>query len=754
MSATVTRRQAGEPVRVAVVGCGAIVRMFHLPVLAGHEGVRLIALVDRDIARAQELAAAYGVGSAFGGIDRLNSDVADAVVVATPPAHHAGCCIELARRGLHVFVEKPMAINADDGRAMADAAESAGVTLAVGHFRRLFPSARLLRAALDGAALGRVVGFDAAEGGAFTWGLAALDSLRKADGGGGVLIDIGSHVLDLLLGFFPGEYALLEYRDNSLGGVETDCRMRLRLQRPGEAPVEGVVELSRTRRLRNTIRITCENGTLELRTGEHFKVNMCPAVDRLTDPMTERLRGIKVEAGWADQPAYPGYESYRAEIDDWLNAINTGKVPVLSAASALRTVSLIETCYREAVRIKEPWVTEGLPAFTVPATPKASAPRVLITGAAGFIGCRLSEVLQLTGDYQVRALVHTPSSAARLARMPIEMVQGDLKSKDDLARAAADCEAIVHCAVGTAYGRTREIYAVTVGGTRNLLEVARAAGVKRFVHISTIGLHRGDRPGIIDESTPVDAPRDDDYGQSKAQAEAEVRRAAAAGLPCVVLRPGCVYGPFGTTFVARPMEFLAREALVLAGSANTPSNTVYVDNLVHAISRALAVESAYSDGRPFVIADAEALTWGEYYGYFAAALGKRLRTTDAAPVESAQSRWRPFAWVGATADLMTSPEFRALGRRFLDRHPLGKLPKWTLDRFPAFDRGVRRMLKTDPVDVYRRPVQSAGEVMTVRPRLASVDITNARKQLGYDPPVSRARAMELTLEWVRHAGLA
>lgn len=747
-------RPANGPVRLAVIGCGAIVRQIHLPVLAGHEGVRLVALVDRDVARARELATAYGVQSAFGDVGEVDCGTIDAAVVATPPAHHAPCCIELAKRGVHVFVEKPMAIRSADARAMADTAATHGVALAVGHFRRLFPSARLMRAAIAEQALGRPLSFDAAEGGAYTWGLAALDSLRRTDGGGGVLIDIGSHVLDLLLDFFPGEWELLEYRDNSLGGIETDCEVLLRLRGPDGEALEGAVGLSRTRRLRNSIRVACENGTLELRTGEHFRVNVLPPRSRLTDPLTGATRAVRLDAAWDGQPVYPGYESYRAEFDDWLGAVGGGGEAYLSPRSALRTVTLIETCYERATRVVEPWVAEGLPAATVPASPRGPGPRVLVTGAAGFIGCRLSEVLHLSGEYQVRAMVRTPGSAARLARLPVELVRGDLKSRDDLARAVSGCDAVVHCAVGTAYGQTAEIFAVTVGGTRNLVEAARAAGVKRFVHLSTIGLHRGDRAGVIDESTPVDAPRDDEYGRSKAQAEAAVRAAAGAGLSSLVLRPGCVYGPFGKTFVARPVEFLSRNALVLAGSADTPSNTVYVDNLVHAIRRALAVGESIADGRPFVIADAEPMTWGEYYGFFAAALGREVRTAGAPPAPTRRRRgFAPFGWARATAELCTSPEFRALGRRFLDRHPFGRLPRWTLERFPAFDRSVRRLLKTDPVDVYRRAADAADEVMTVRPRLGCVDITTARKTLGYDPPVSRCRAMELTLEWVRSAGL-
>jgi predicted dehydrogenase/nucleoside-diphosphate-sugar epimerase len=741
---------------VAVIGCGAISRLYHLPVLAGHEGVRITALVDPDTGRARELATAYGIERVSSDAGELTSETVDAAVVATPPFHHARCCLDLAGKGIHVLVEKPMALTGADARAMAEAARRGGVILTVGQFRRLAPAVRLLRAAIDRGVLGRPIGFDAEEGDTYTWGLATLSNLRKDQGGGGVLIDIGSHVLDLILYLFPGEWEVLGYRDNALGGVETDCDLRLRLS-GAAGQVTGRVELSRTRRLRSTLRVECERGTLELRTGERYKLAVIPRGVSLDDPDRDEPRPYHLQASWADEPEAIGYEAYRAEIDDWLDAIRTGKEARLSAESTVRTVELIEACYRRPAPLREPWVSEGLPAPTQKLPAAAEAPRrVLVTGASGFIGGRVAEVLHFAHGWQVRGLVHNPSSAARLARLPVEMVQGDLKSPADMARAVAGCDAVVHCAIGTAYGQRKEIFAVTVGGTRNLADAARAAGVKRFVHLSSIAVHGNDVSGVIDEATPIRPPKGDDYSESKAATEEVIRSAARAGLPALMLRPGNVYGPFSKTFIVRPIQYLARNALVLAGSADSPSNTVYVDNLVRAVVCGLEAPAEVCDGRAFTIGDGDDWTWGQFYEYFAKAFSRELRT---APKEALPpARWRPFGWVRSwargTADLLTSPESRALGKRFLMRHPLGAIPRRMLDASPRFDRTIRRLLKTDAVVVYRRPGVAAEDVLTIRPRLGLIRIDEARKGLGYTPAVSRERAMELTLEWVRYARLA
>ena len=752
---SVGARRSG-PVRVAVIGCGAITRSYHLPVLAGHDGVRVTALVDRDAVRARELAAVYGVDQVLADATELTTDLIDAAVVATPPFHHAPCCLDLAGKGIHVLVEKPMAVTGAEARAMAGAARRAGVVLTVGHFRRLFPAVRLLRAALDERTLGRPVGFDVEEGDTYTWQLATLSNLRKDQGGGGVLIDIGSHVLDLLLYLFPGVWDLIDYKDNALGGVETDCELRLRLSNDAGS-VDGRVELSRTRRLRSTLRVECEHGTLELLTGERYELAVISRGVNLGDPDRGEPRPVQVRACWADEPQTIGYEAYRAEIDDWLDAIRTGRKSKLSAESTLRTVELIEACYQHPGRLHEPWVGEGLPnPNSVPAVPKGPQ-KVLVTGASGFIGGRVAEVLHFGHGWQVRGLVHNPSSAARLARLPVEMVQGDLKSPADVAKAVAGCDAVVHCAIGTAYGQRKEIFAVTVGGTQTLVDAARAAGVKRFVHLSSIAVHGNDVDGAIDEMTPIRPPKGDDYSESKAEAEAVVRRAVRVGLPALMFRPGNVYGPFSKTFIVRPMQYLARNALVLAGSADTPSNTVYVDNLVRAIICGLEAPPGVCDGRAFTISDGDDWTWGRFYGYLADRLGRELRLAPRETFPGARSGWRPFGWVQSwtrgSVDLLTSPEFRALGKRFLAKHPLGALPRRLLDGSPRLDRAVRRLIKTDAVTIYRRPGRVTEDVLTIRPRPGLIRIDEARKVLGYAPVVPRERAMDLTSEWVRYARL-
>jgi predicted dehydrogenase/nucleoside-diphosphate-sugar epimerase len=741
-----------------VIGCGAVAREFHLPVLAGHEEVRLVALVDRDLARARELAERYAIPGAFGDVDEIEQGSIDAALVTTPPQHHAPCAIELARRGIHVFVEKPMALGYDDAAAMVRAAEEAGVVLAVGLFRRLLPSTRLLRAAIESRMLGRPLSFDVEEGGVYGWPLTTLAGMRKESAGGGVLIDAGTHTLDRLLFLFPGPAEILEYRHDALGGIEADCFLRLRL-RDGPDPIEGCVTLSRTRTLRNSVRIECERGALEVRSGEQYRISIRPHELELFDRMRNEVRGYDLTLGWAGEADAPGFEAFRTEIDDWIGAIRSGRGPQLSGRSALPTVKLIEDCYRSARSIVEPWVEEGLRRVReAPSRERGAQRRVLVTGASGFIGCRVAEILRLREGWDVRALVHDPSKVSRLARLDVEMMAGDLRSRADLRRAVEGCDTVVHCAIGTSW-RSREVFAVTVGGTRQVAEAARAARVRRFVHLSTIAVYDRTIEGVIDESSPVRPPKGDTYSQSKAAAERAIARAAEKGLPAIVLRLANVYGPFSQIFTVRPIRDLAEGRLVLVGCADFPSNTVYIDNVVEAIVRAIEAPSVENCGAIFTIGADDGFTWREYYTYFANALGVEVPVISADPGAAGHNglgrrgRGRPTGWLAGCLEVARSAEFRALGRKVLDTEPVGRLPRALLERVPSLRRGLRRWLNVDGPLIYRRAGASRGDLHEVRAFAARVSSDKARRVLGYVPLVPRSRALELTLDWLRHARL-
>lgn len=193
------------PIRIGVVGAGAVVVNGHVPSLQSIPGVEVAAICDTNLARAQEAAAKFNIPQAFADYqDLIAQGGVDAVTVAVPNAFHAPVALAALHAGKHVLCEKPLATSVADGEAMVAAAAQAGKVLAVNMSSRPRPEALMLREMAQAGKFGKITyaygrlirrngipGF----GSWFT---------RKELAGGGATMDIGVHVLDLMywiLGF-------------------------------------------------------------------------------------------------------------------------------------------------------------------------------------------------------------------------------------------------------------------------------------------------------------------------------------------------------------------------------------------------------------------------------------------------------------------------------------------------------------------------------------------------------------------------
>ena len=339
-----------EKLTFALVGCGAVAHA-HVPILSESADSDLTLLVDKSLDRAKELGESYGISQVIDDVNDVPGRV-DAAVVAVPHHLHAPISIGLLERGVHVMVEKPMAMTGSECDAMLEAAARGGATLAVGQLRRFFHSSRFIKRVVESGMLGAITGFDMREGTVYSWP-AASDFTFKAAAGGGVLADQGAHALDILMHWL-GDWESVEYFDDAHGGVEADALLQLRLK----CGATGVVELSRTRDLRHSVILTGERGELEVETKFDSQVEI-----RLSGEASY-LTGRTLRD---DDPNEGVTDIFRRQLGEFASAIREKREPLVSGVEARRAVALMEECRAKRQPLELPWRSSAAQAEPAPA---------------------------------------------------------------------------------------------------------------------------------------------------------------------------------------------------------------------------------------------------------------------------------------------------------------------------------------------------------------------------------------------------
>ncbi len=340
---------------VVLVGCGAVSQQFYLPTLrtlAQLGEVNVVALADPSDAPRQILANAFRSAQAVRDLSEVRAPEGSLIVIATPPRFHAAQTQEAMQRGWHVLCEKPMAGSAAECDSMIEAGRTHQRLLAVGLYKRFFPSSAYLKTLFATQSLGPLRRFAISEGGPFKWPAATPSFFQRAQTPGGVLLDIGVHVLDLLL-WWLGEPWKSRYYDDSMGGLETNARIELSYS----GGAKGVVHLSRDWATANQYRFEFEKGIVSWKVndanGLTIQLAGAPAALRseLTDPITLKLD----EAVRSPQMTNP--QSFIRQLRNIRGAIQNAEPLLVTGEEGARSLRFIERCYQKRSWLEHPWFT-------------------------------------------------------------------------------------------------------------------------------------------------------------------------------------------------------------------------------------------------------------------------------------------------------------------------------------------------------------------------------------------------------------
>jgi predicted dehydrogenase len=225
-----------KKIRWLLVGAGDISRKRVARALTSAEASELVAVCDVHQESAQALAKEYSVGKVYTDMaEALASAEADSVYLATPIHLHMQQALQVLQAGKNVLVEKPLALSAADGLRMAQAAKESGKTAGCAYYRRFFPSYLMAKDMLASGQFGQVVLLRLVY---YSWfGLGKDDPkywrVQRAKSGGGPLSDMGSHMLDLMIGLFDLPVSVYAWCDNLLHpdwDVEDNASMLMKLR--------------------------------------------------------------------------------------------------------------------------------------------------------------------------------------------------------------------------------------------------------------------------------------------------------------------------------------------------------------------------------------------------------------------------------------------------------------------------------------------------------------------------------------------
>ena len=256
---------------------------------------------------------------------------------------------------------------------------------------------------------------------------------------------------------------------------------------------------------------------------------------------------------------------------------------------------------------------------------------LFVTGGSGFIGRAL--VTKLAADHHVSALARSREAAEIVRARGATPVDADLESIRPHHLAGVDV--VLHCAALVSdWAPPGEFDRVNVEGTRVMLSVAREAGVRRFVHMSSDSvLFAGSDVVDVDEDTPYPDSADYPYAASKRRSEQIVRAANASNFETVCIRPVLVWGPDDTSILPALVEMVDTGAFLWVDRGTKRVSTTHVDNVVQGTVRAI------EHGRPgavYFLTDGPPTTHREFFTQYLATVGRTVggRSLPAGAVRS------------------------------------------------------------------------------------------------------------------------
>jgi len=612
MKAAVT---SSSRLRVGIVGCGNVAE-HHARFVKSLDQAQLLAVVDINEQAARAFAEKHGIPTVHASVaGLLDSMELDVLHVTTPPAFHYDCAKTALERGVHVFIEKPIAFSLREVNELYELAAARDLILCPDYIQLFHPKMQQLLGLIDSGKLGRVVHVDS------HWCLNLDEEVRPGEGlhwgyrlPGGLLRDYSSHVLYQAL-YFAGRPTDIRVNRKSMGNLPQGMTDQLLIQIDGDRCSANVLLTCQARPSSYGIRVFCEQGSAAIDFDTQTLI-----VNR-QGSLPRRIRSItkNFSESWSLSTQTVGnvwnylrgrlvpYSGLQTLIPRLYESILKAQLPPVSRELAVAVTTTEEALFST-------WTEPVVSGRYVPSSQShiRQQPRVAVTGASGYVGFETVKALVESG-YYVRALVRPTGRTERLQRLGVEIFLGDVRRASDLTAAAAGMDIIVHAAAGMK-GDGDAMVDTCVRGTENIALAATEQRVKRVIYISSFSVYNYSamkNRGIIDENSPLeDQPETrGSYTIGKTRAEQiALAHLHDDGTAWTILRPSLVVG--GSSDMLGPVGSKLGDYVVSTGAPSKQLLLIHVQDLANAIVK--LIDNENTKGKVFTISDPETITTRDY----------------------------------------------------------------------------------------------------------------------------------------------
>ena len=574
---------------VGIIGCGRIAE-HHLRFLSATKGVRVVGLSDTFVVNAERTAKAYSIEHVFASHEQLlQLPTLDAVHILTPPEFHFRQASDALARGVHVLLEKPCTYRADELEDLYRLAETKNVVLCPDFIQLFVPLFRRAVSLVDSGELGKVVHVDVHLG----FDLIPPE-LQESIGlhwsfklPGGVLHNNLTHPLYLAL-YWAGSVKKLTVAPRANGSLPQGLTDHLVIMIEGTLCTANVILTGSSKPDAYSVDIRCERGRVAVNFNSSTLIverqSALPGFVKRALVNFQVAGQLVTEAtknfyNFARGRLLP-YQGLESLIPKFYDSIKQRTAPPISKQLALAVAQAEEAVCAGAGRLHVD--TRRRPSFQANVTHRE---KVLVTGAAGYVGATLTQRLVEDG-YYVRALVRPLSRIETLEELGVEIFFGDVRDPQSVNAACQGVDLVVHAAAAL-HGSAKVIVDSAVEGTKNLALAAKQNGVKRVVYLSSMSVYNvcdlRDGEAISEATQLEELPQERGaYSLAKRRAEDEALRCLSDSSPSwTIVRPSVVVGKKYDLF--SPVGKRVGNFLIGFASPKKQLRLIHVDDVARAI---------------------------------------------------------------------------------------------------------------------------------------------------------------------------